>query len=163
MPKMHTWLTLANQPPRAHQVDDTEITLKFKYGLHTICIIAGLDWPFSRINSELLSILQERYPDGLTARDEELGELKTTPVPGPGDEDTVKLAYGIPKNNNPDDPKTKTSDDWDELEFRDTDKVKDKRKLKDMTDVAFLLLDADDDGENLEWVVNTPTLDNEEI
>ncbi|KAK3392861.1 hypothetical protein B0H63DRAFT_443159 [Podospora didyma] len=159
---MHTWLTLVNQPPRAHQVDDTQITLKFKHGLHTICIIAGLDWDFSHLNSELLSILQDRYPEGLSARDDELGAITTTPVPGPGDEATVKLVYGIPKNKSPDDLKPTSSEDWVELQYQDTDKIKDHRKLKDMSDVAFLLLDADDDGENVEWIVNTPTLDNEE-
>src|SRR5947209_6705343 len=70
---------LTQSQPRAANttaVDDLQITVRLKHGIHTIFLFAMLDWTFSRLSTELLSILRDRYPDGLRT-----SRTDTTPVP----------------------------------------------------------------------------------
>src|SRR5687768_14878150 len=49
------------QPRKVHNpVDDPEITIRLKHGIHTVFLLVMLDWPFSRVATELLSVLQDR-------------------------------------------------------------------------------------------------------
>lgn len=109
------------------------------------------DWPFSRITAELLSILQDRYPNGLTAS---LTEPATTPAPtGEGD---VKVAYAVLRNPN------EPSQGWKNLKVQPTDTVASKG-LTDMCSVAFALLDPNADENDVQFHVEFPTLEDEEL
>ena len=139
------------QPRKAHNpVDDPEITIRLKHGIHTVFLLVMLDWPFSRVATELLSVLQDRYPEGLTTS---IAPPETTVVPT-SDRD-VKVAYALPKNPND------ISQGWKNIKAQPTDTVGSKG-LADMSSVAFALLDTDADGDNVKFQVEVPALDDEE-
>ncbi|KAH6651666.1 hypothetical protein BKA67DRAFT_537526 [Truncatella angustata] len=52
---------------RRDQVDDIDLSIRFKYGIHTIFLFVDANSTFSDISAELLDVLRERYPDGLKA------------------------------------------------------------------------------------------------
>ncbi|KAK9434675.1 hypothetical protein VB005_09457 [Metarhizium brunneum] len=75
-------------------VDDGHISLRLKHGIHTIFMFADAQAPMSEITKELLELLSERYPEGLTTV---ASPLKTLTIPA-----NPKLAYGV--LNVPNDP-----------------------------------------------------------
>lgn len=109
-----------------------------------------IDWPFSRVTAELLSVLQERYPKGLTTS---IAPPETTPV-STNDGD-VKAVYAIPKNPND------LSQGWKDLNAQPTDTVGGKG-LTEMCSVAFALLHLEASEENVKFQVEIPALDDEE-
>ena len=92
------------------------------------------DWTFERISSELLEILQDRYPEGLVSS---ISPPKRTPVPpaGSAEAEKVKIAYGVPRNTG--DP----SQGWINLNASYNDTVF-EMGLADMSPVAFALIPA---------------------
>lgn len=52
---------------RREQIDDIDLSLRFKCGIHTIFLFVDANSTFSEISSELLDVLRERYPEGLKA------------------------------------------------------------------------------------------------
>ncbi|KAL2022110.1 hypothetical protein VTK56DRAFT_6154 [Thermocarpiscus australiensis] len=138
-------------PRKVHNaVDDPEITIRLKHGIHTIFITAMLDWPFSRVTAELLSILRDRYPDGLTTSTSRPGK---TPVPA--SESDIKVAYALPKN--PSD----LAQGWKHLKAQPTDTVAGKG-LTDMCAVAFALLDPEADEADVRFQVELPSLEDDD-
>ncbi|KAK3904557.1 hypothetical protein C8A05DRAFT_31682 [Staphylotrichum tortipilum] len=131
-------------------LEDPEISIRLKHGIHTIFLFAMLDWPFSRLNAELLSILRDRYPEGLSAT-----LTQTKPTPLPADDADVKIAYALPKNSND------LSQGWKNLNAQPTDTLAEK-KLSDVSSVAFALLDPEADETEAEFVVEVPKLEDEE-
>lgn len=75
-------------------MDDGHISLRLKHGIHTIFMFADAQAPMSEITKELLELLSERYPEGLTTV---VSPLKTMAIPA-----NPKLAYGV--LNVPNDP-----------------------------------------------------------
>jgi hypothetical protein len=110
-----------------------------------------LDWTFSRLTTELLEILRDRYPNGLAASTEQ--PEPTTPVPA-SDTD-VRLAYALPKNPND------LSEGWKNLKAQPDDTLG-KKGLRDLCHVAFALLDADADEADAEFRVEVPVLEDYE-
>ncbi|GAB1309832.1 CRAL-TRIO domain-containing protein [Madurella fahalii] len=108
------------------------------------------DWPFSRVTTELLAILRDRYPSGLTTSNP---RAPITTIPA-GDRD-VKMAYALPKNPND------LSEGWKNLKTQTTDTVADK-EVTDMCALAFALLDPDMDESDAEFDVECPMLGGEE-
>lgn len=108
-----------------------------------------LDWPFSRLDAELLATLRDRYPNGLTAS---IGQPEEMPLPA--QDSHVKIAYAVPKNPN------ELSQGWKNLKVQPSDTVG-GRKLADMCCLAFALLDPDVDEDDVEFQVELP-LDEEE-
>lgn len=47
-------------------LSDTQISVRFKYGIHTIYHFVDSLFPITTVSSDLLTLLRERYPDGLT-------------------------------------------------------------------------------------------------
>ncbi|EAQ93877.1 hypothetical protein CHGG_02112 [Chaetomium globosum CBS 148.51] len=123
--------------------------VRLKYGIHTVFISAMIDWPFSRLTAELLSILRDRYPDGLTAsiRQPQL-------IPIPASDSDAKVAYALPKN--PSD----LAQGWKSINARETD-VLGKKGVADMSSVAFAFLGPDADEAQPEFVVEVPVLEEE--
>ncbi|KAK3693285.1 hypothetical protein B0T22DRAFT_37302 [Podospora appendiculata] len=131
-------------------VDGDQVTLRLKYGIHTVSLFVDPDWTFSHVTKELLAILRERYPGGLTPS---LDEPQARAVPDSDAE--VSIVYGVFKNVN--DP----SQGWKKLNAKDKDTVAGK-KLTDQSVVAFALLDSDADEEDVQFDVVLPTLDDED-
>ena len=109
-----------------------------------------LDWTFSRLDTELLSILRDRYPDGLSAT-----LILTKPTPLPADDNNVKIAYALPKN-----PSDLTQG-WKNLGAQPTDTLGDK-KITDVSSIAFVLLDPEADEAEAEFEVEVPKVEDEE-
>ncbi|KAL2259307.1 hypothetical protein VTK26DRAFT_7061 [Humicola hyalothermophila] len=131
-------------------IDDPQITLRLKHGIHTIFLFVMLDWTFSQVTTELLSILRDRYPRGLTTC---IAPPKTTAIPA-SDSD-VKVAYALAK-----DP-SDLSHGWKGLNIQPTDTVGGKG-LVDMCPVAFALLDPDADESKVQFQVEVASLDDEQ-
>ncbi|KAK3328744.1 hypothetical protein B0H66DRAFT_820 [Apodospora peruviana] len=132
-------------------VDDPQITLRLKHGIHTIFLFVMLDWTFRQVSAELLAILHERYPDGLTTC---VLPSKITPVPKDGD---VKIVYGVPRNAND------LSKGWKVLQKQDNEDTVFEARLRDLAPVAFTLVSGDVLEENVVFDVDTPTIEEEEL
>ncbi|KAL2138539.1 hypothetical protein VTI28DRAFT_6615 [Corynascus sepedonium] len=137
-------------PPKT--LEDPELSIRLKYGIHTIFLIAMADWPFSRLTTELLSVLRDRYPKGLNASTNP-AESQVTPVPANDSE--VKIAYALPKNPND------LGQGWKPIKAAETDAIG-KKGLTDMCSVAFAFLEPDADEASAEFVVEVPIIEDEE-
>lgn len=105
--------------------------------------------PFSKITDELLSILRERYPDGLHAsRDSPV----TTPVPA--EDQQVHVSYAVLKT--PSDP----SQGWRNLCITGDEKPVDKN-IKNNSVVAFVLQGPADADDSPTFNVEFPSPDDE--
>jgi hypothetical protein len=131
------------------QADDGLLSLRLKHGIHTIFILAEPTEPFSKITEELLEVLRERYPEGLTTS---VAPPKTTPVPAADDE--YQVSYGILKA--PTDP----SQGWKKLSLEDGD-TPSAKGLKNNTVIAFALL-GPGETPSATFDVEFPELDDEE-
>ena len=131
-------------------MDDPGITLRLKHGIHTIFLFVMVDWSFSRLTTELLSTLRDRYPNGLSAA---IAEPQPTPLPA--SDGDVRVAYALPKNPND------LAQGWKNLKAQPNDTVGGK-KLADMSCLAFALVDPDADDADVEFGVEIPTLEEEE-
>lgn len=109
-----------------------------------------LDWSFSRLTSELLAILRDRYPAGLTTS---IDQPEGTAVPS--SDDDIKLAYAVPKN--PGD----FSQGWKNIKARPDDTVGSKG-LKDNCSLAFALLEPDADEVSAKFQVELPAVEEDE-
>lgn len=123
-----------------------ELTIRLKHGIHTIFIFVDPLAPFSTITDELLEVLRERYPDGLTTS---IAPPKSTPVPESSD--SVHVAYALMKS--PTDP----SQGWRNLRVSPTDTPIEKG-LKDNCAVAFAFQDPEDADANVHFDVEWPDL-----
>lgn len=113
-------------------VDDAHISVRFKHGIHTIYLFVDALAPFSAVTQELLELLRERYPSGLTTS---VAPPKRTPIP-PG----ARLAYGVL------DAQADPSKGWKRLKVGDDDEWTPTRcGLKSNSIVAFAVLDDGDD------------------
>ena len=127
------------------EIDDAHISVRFKYGIHTIYLFVDALAPFSNITTELLELIQERYPAGLTPSvdSEERREI-------PKD---ASLAYGMLKN--PNDP----SKGWKKLNIGDGESTPTKIGIKNNSLVAFAVVEDEDDEPEFE--VDWPKEDEE--
>lgn len=69
---------------------DVDLSIRLKHGIHTIFLFVDPMQPFSALAQELLEILQERYPDGLTTS---TAPRKVTELP----RDPRQIEFGVPK------------------------------------------------------------------
>ncbi|KAJ4286630.1 hypothetical protein N0V88_007919 [Collariella sp. IMI 366227] len=96
-----------------------------------------VDWSFSRLTSELLAILRDRYPAGLTTS---IDQPEGTAVPS--SDDDVKLAYA-------------------NIKVRPDDTVGSKG-LKDNCSLAFAVLEPDADEGSVKFQVELPAVEEDE-
>ncbi|EGY15364.1 uncharacterized protein VDAG_06218 [Verticillium dahliae VdLs.17] len=130
------------------QVDATDYSIRFKYGVHTILLFVDSLQSFSAINKSLLEVLRERFPNGLKISPA-LSDV--TPVPT---SDDVRIVYGLPNNVND------LSQGWKILRIDDDDKPVSKG-LKDNIPVAFAFLADGEELDDAQFLVDVPTLDDE--
>lgn len=103
--------------------------------------------PFSKITDELLFILRERYPQGLSAS----RSLSTTMTVPPRDQQ-VRVAYAVLRT--PNDP----SQGWKDLHITGDEKPVDKN-IKNNSVLAFVLQDPQQEEESPNFEVEWPSLD----
>ncbi|KAI1454677.1 hypothetical protein F4805DRAFT_438575 [Annulohypoxylon moriforme] len=77
------------------ELKDTDMSISFKYGIHTIFLFIDPMKPFSDIAEELLEVLTERYPKGLTSFSLERGQSKIE-LP----DDPQQIEFGLLKKAN---------------------------------------------------------------
>ncbi|KAK2055018.1 hypothetical protein LY76DRAFT_596424 [Colletotrichum caudatum] len=124
------------------QIDDTFLSVRFKYGAHTILMFVDGLQKFSEITASLLEVLRDRFPDGLTVSHT---SPKTTALP----EGDVQLAYALPVNA------TDLTQGWKNIKA-DNDDTPFVKGLKDNCVVAFSF-----DADAPKFVVDVPSLDEE--
>lgn len=125
------------------------ISLRLKYGVHTIFLLVDPLAPFSELTAELFSVLQDRHPDGLRPSLEEL----PTPLPAEGAD--YHIAYGILKNPHDE------SKGWKDLRIKG-DETPVSKGLRNNDIVAFVIRDADEADDTPVFVVHLPKFEEEE-
>ncbi|OIW23766.1 hypothetical protein CONLIGDRAFT_686001 [Coniochaeta ligniaria NRRL 30616] len=138
-----------NMAGRRAQPDDVDLSLRLKYGKHTVFMFVDPLQPFSKTTDELLDILRERYPDGLHASRD-----SPTTVPVPAKDQQVHVAYALLKA--PSDP----SQGWRNLRIAGDEKPADKN-IKNNSVIAFVLQNPEDVDENPTFTVEFPSPDDE--
>ncbi|KAJ4156304.1 hypothetical protein NW754_007928 [Fusarium falciforme] len=120
------------------EIGDAHISVRFKHGIHTIYLFVDSLEPFSNVTTQLLDVLTERYPNGLTTS---IAPPKTTTVT----EGTI-LAYGALKNAN--DPTA----GWKKLKIGNGD-TPTRLGLKNNSLIAFAVVDDEDEDPvfEVEW------------
>ena len=122
-------------------MEEQDVSVRFKYGIHTIYMFVDLTEPMSKVKTDLLELLRERYPSGLTTSFESAQKLKI-----PESDSSTYLALGalaVPNS---------AEAGWKKIKF-DEDQTALKTGLKQNSIVAFTFLEsADDEAEFLvEW------------
>lgn len=125
------------------------ISLRLKYGVHTIFLLVDPLGPFSDITTELFSAIQERHPDGLRP------DVDEPPTPIPPEGSDYHIAYGVMKN--PDDD----SKGWKDLRIQG-DETPVSKGLHNNDVVAFVVRDADEADETPVFVVRIPKFDGDD-
>lgn len=112
--------------------------MRFKYGIHTIFLFIDTLAPFSSVTQDLLAVLKERYPDGLTKSSSSPDDK--TPIP-----DAANLTYGILRV--PIDP----SKGWKPLKLgEEGENTPAKCGVVDNTIIAFAFGPGDGDDADIE-------------
>ncbi|TQN72583.1 hypothetical protein CSHISOI_02899 [Colletotrichum shisoi] len=124
------------------QLDDTFLSVRFKYGAHTILMFVDGQQKFSEITTSLLEVLRDRFPNGLTISHTS-SEITALP------ETDVQLAYALPVNA------TDLTQGWRNIKAGDND-IPVAKGLKDNCVVAFSF-----DTDEPEFVADIPSLDEE--
>lgn len=129
---------------------DMPISLRMKYGSHTLFLLMEPLATFSDLRTELLFALRDSNTLALrpTAKNAE-----PTPLPPP-DQD-IRITYGVMKN-----PRDETKG-WKDLEAED-DQTLVSRGLKNNTAVAFVIQEPTDADQTPDFVVEWPQYDEEE-
>lgn len=123
---------------------DSHISVRLKHGIHTIYLFVDSLDSMRAVSNELLLLLRERYPGGLTRS---LDPPEQTPVPAA--DESVKIAYAV--LSIPNDP----TRGWKRLRVDDDETTSaGKAGFKDNGIVAFTFVSPDDDEDPLfevEW------------
>jgi hypothetical protein len=124
-----------NQP----EINDTIITLRFRFGMHAIFLFVDTLKPFSAVTPELLELLRERYPDGLKAS---INPPKTVAVPLESD---AEIAYAtmVQVSN-------ESIAEWKRLEPRFMKQTPEALGMKNNDILAFAFVDDQDDEVDFE-------------
>lgn len=125
-------------------MDGTHLSLRLKHGVHTIFLFVDSLKPFSDINTKLLDVLRERYPQGTLTTSQ-------GPTPIPPSDATTKVYYA--RLNNPVDP----ADGWKPLDISDKDTPV-KKGITDNTVLAFAIYEDGREPDEVEFLVDWPTL-----
>ncbi|ROW04779.1 hypothetical protein VMCG_04776 [Cytospora schulzeri] len=139
-------------PPKRNVPDDPPdmpISLRLKYGVHTIFLLVDPLAPFSDLTTELFSVLRDRHSSGLRAAHDE------PPQPLPREDTDAHVSYGVLK-----DPHDE-SKGWKDLKIEGSETPVSKG-LKNNMMVAFVIRDTDEADEAPQFVVQWPKLEEDE-
>lgn len=124
------------------------ISLRLKYGVHTIFLLVDPLAPFSELTAELFSVLQDRHPDGLRP------SLEDIPTALPAEDADYHIAYGVLKNPHDD------SKGWKDLRI-EGDETPVGKGLRNNDMVAFVVREADEADDVPVFVVHLPKFEEE--
>ena len=128
-------------------MDATHLSVRFKHGLHTVFLFVDPLQPVSEMTAELLDVLRERYPEG------ELNSTQgPTSIPKADDDSGTTIVYG--KLKNPGD----TTEGWQRLALKDGD-TPSRKGITDGMVLAFAVVPEGREGEDVEFVVDWPSVD----
>lgn len=118
-------------------MQDIDLSIRFKHGIHTILLFVDPMKPFGEIAEELLETMQERYPAGLTTS---MASPTKTALP----ESASQIEFAVPK------VPVDLGQGWVPLGVEEGD-TPISMDLKDNGVVAFAFksLDADDSDETV--------------
>jgi hypothetical protein len=128
-------------------MDETYFSVRFKHGVHTIFMFVDSLAPFSKTTTNLLDVLRERYPTGLTTS---VAPPKSTPIPRLGSE--TKVVYGVLKNPND------ASQGWKLLSTDETENAI-KNGIQSGAVLAFAFVEEDEEEDEDLFQVEWPLLD----
>lgn len=129
-------------------IRDIDLSIRFKHGNHSIFLFVDPMAKFSHIQEELLEIIKERYPDGLTTS---TIPPKQTQLP----DDASQIKFALLKN------KTDPTQGWKPLDFTKDDVPADKG-FEDNMMVAFAIASDDEDSaDDVEFEVEFPSYEEE--
>ncbi|KAI1445951.1 hypothetical protein F5Y02DRAFT_384880 [Annulohypoxylon stygium] len=132
------------------ELKDTDRSISFKYGVHTIFLFVDPMKPLIDVAEELLEILTERYPKGLTSFSPEKGQSKIQ-LP----DDPQQIEFALPK------VPTDLSQGWDAIDSAKTQTPVDIG-LQNNNVVAFTFRPSDSDSDyELDFQVDIPELDDD--
>ncbi|KAI1321974.1 hypothetical protein F5Y16DRAFT_404926 [Xylariaceae sp. FL0255] len=137
-----------SSPIRAQRVGDLDLSIRFKHGNHTIFLFVDPTKPFSNVQDALLSVLKERYPDGLTTS---VVPSKKTKLPA----NASQIKFGLPKVT------TDPTLGWRLLSIRSSDTPTSKG-FKDNMSVAFAFA-SDEEDDDITFEVEFPSFEEEEM
>ena len=120
---------------------DTDLTIRFKQGTHTIFLFVDPTSSFREVAGDLLVVLQERYPEGLASG---------AALP----DDASRIEFAVPKNAL--DP----AQGWKALNAAAKDTLASKG-IKDNMMVAFAFREEDVEVGDEDFLVDFPTYDDE--
>ena len=133
------------------EVTDSHVSVRLKHGIHTIYLFVDTQDSMRAVTTELLSLLRERYPDGLTKSPD---SSEKTPIPA--EDEDVTIAYAVLTVPND------ASRGWKRLNIGDERKtLAGKAGMKDNGIVAFTFVSPDEEDEEPVFEVEWPKDDEE--
>lgn len=134
-------------------MEEQHVSVRLKYGIHTIYMFVDLTEPMSKVKTELLELLRERYSAGLTTRHDDADRYQI-----PEEDNDTYLALGtLAVHNNP-------YAGWKKLKFEEGDNAG-KIGLKKNSILAFTFVDEPDQEPLflVEWPKEEPEDEEEEL
>ncbi|KAI0975310.1 hypothetical protein F4678DRAFT_322722 [Xylaria arbuscula] len=125
-----------------NNIGELDFSIRFKHGKHTIFLFVDSMSTLGQVQEELLVILKERYPDGITS--------STSSVELPNEASQIK--FGVLKH------KADPTQGWKPLDFEADDHPVDKGFEENLV-VAFAF--ATDDTDDVQFEVEFPSYDEE--
>ncbi|KAI0548917.1 hypothetical protein F4679DRAFT_289359 [Xylaria curta] len=130
-----------------NEIHDTDLSIRFKHGKHTILLFVDPMATFSHVQEELLDVLKERCPDGIGTS----GSLEKTELPN----SASQIKFAVLKD------KTDPTQGWKPLTFELDDAPVDKG-FQDNMAVAFAIVEDDaDEVDEATFEVEFPSYDEE--
>lgn len=114
------------------EIHDTDLSIRFKHGNHTIFLFVDPTSTFSEVAKELLEILKERYPGGLTTS---AVPPKKTALPS----DASSIEFAVLKN------KADTSKGWTPLKTTPEEDTPASQGIQENSMVAFAIRPEEDE------------------
>lgn len=114
-------------------MEEQHVSVRLKYGIHTIYMFIDLTQPMSAVKAELLSLLRERYPAGLKSR---IDDPETFEIPEKDDDTYLALGTIAAPNDR--------YAGWKRLMF-DEDQTAGRAGLKQNSIVAFTFVENADE------------------
>lgn len=124
------------------------MSIRFKHGTQTIFIFIDSMTTFGNVQEELLDILNERYPNGITTS---VIPPKTTKLPT----SASQIKFAVLKN------KVDPTQGWKPLEFEVDDAPVDKGFQDNMMVAFTIVADDADDADSEDFQVEFPSYEEE--
>ncbi|KAI1431126.1 hypothetical protein GGR50DRAFT_681201 [Xylaria sp. CBS 124048] len=134
-------------PALTNGVHPLDLSIRFKHGNQTIFLFVSAGEPLHYIRDELLDILKDRYPNGITTS---LDPPKKTDIP----DDASQLRFAVAKD------KSDPTQGWKQLVIGEHD-TPDSHGFQNNMIVAFAIAGEDEDEDNVNFEVEFPAFEYE--